>query len=99
MCILFCNQLRGWDGRNGRVGRESLFAIGTDGNLKKKKITKKEEKNKTLYTHYKRSSAFLVSLMSQASNSLITKLDSFIYKDMQVYEAGSASNHHQLHLH
>lgn len=37
MCILFCNQLRGWDGRNGRVGRESLFAIGTDGNLKKKK--------------------------------------------------------------
>lgn len=44
MCILFCNQLRGWDGRNGRVGRESLFAIGTDGNLKKKKNNKKRRK-------------------------------------------------------
>lgn len=33
MCILFYNQLWGWDGRTGRVGRESLFAVGTGGNL------------------------------------------------------------------
>lgn len=56
MCILFCNQLWGWDGRTGRVGRESLFAIGTGGNLREKKQkTKQKEKskNKTLYTHYR----------------------------------------------
>lgn len=50
----------GWE--NGRVGRESLFAIGTGGNLrektKQKQTAKKKPKkqNKTLYTHYKCSS-------------------------------------------
>lgn len=70
MCILFCNQLRGWDGRAGRVGRESLFAIGAGGNLKKQQLSTPTI-NGPLF-------AFLVTMMSQASNSLITKLDSFI---------------------
>lgn len=37
MCILFYNQLWGRDGRMGGIGREDLFTIDADGNLKKKK--------------------------------------------------------------
>lgn len=72
MCILFYNQLWGWDGRTGRVGRESLFAVG--GNLKKK-----EKRKKKLYAHYKCSSVCISDNYDEPdSNSFITKLDSFI---------------------
>lgn len=43
--------------------------------------------------------AFVVTLMNQANNSFKTKLNSFILQTCAVYEAGSASNYHQLHLH
>lgn len=36
MCILFYNQLWGWDGNMGGLGREGLLTLAADGNLQKK---------------------------------------------------------------
>lgn len=59
---------------------------------------KKKEKNSTPTINVPLF-ASLVTMMNQTSNSFITKLESFIYKDMQVSETVSESNYHQLHLH
>lgn len=59
MCILLYNQLWGWDGRTGRAGRESLFAIG--GNLKKKKKKKKKLSTPTINVPL---FAFLITMMN-----------------------------------
>lgn len=85
MCFILQSAVGlGWE--NGRVGRESLFAIDTGGNLREKTKQKQTAKKKTQKSKTKLSTptinvplfAFVVTLLNQANNSFKTKLNSFI---------------------